>query len=489
LLGLICVPFIIRFLGVEAYGLVGFFATLQATVGFLDFGLSATMNREMARYSVYPEKSREARDLARTLEIAYWIIGLVIGVGIFWVAPWISTNWVNAEALPISLVQQAVVMMGITIALQWPIGLYSGGLMGLERQVSLNTLFALLGTIRNVGALLALWLISPTLIVYFTWQIFVSIIQVATVTFLFWRNLPGKGHSARFNLRLLRGVWRFTAGMSATAFMTFLISQLDKIILSNVLTLEMFGYYALANQLNTAIRMSSAPIFTALLPRFSALVAKGDKQSLRTLYHQSCQFVSVVVLPASAVVAFFSLELINIWTGSETTAHMAAQIASLLVVGSALNSLMGIPYDLTVAHGWTSLGFYQNLISAIVLVPALIILAVYFGGVGAAVVWVILNAGYLLISAPVIHHHILKGELRRWYWVDIGRPMLISFIMAGFAWLIAPINLTFWPQAFTLAVILLLTLTACAVSLPFVRQKIWHFINFGKAPAYGFGKR
>jgi O-antigen/teichoic acid export membrane protein len=489
LLMLICVPFTIRFVGVEAYGLVGFFATLQATVGLLDFGLSATMNREMARSSVYPEKSDEARNLARTLEIVYWLVGLIIGIGAYWAAPWLAINWVKAELLPISIVQQALVMMGIIIALQWPIGLYSGGLMGLEKQVWLNTLLATFGTVRNVGALLVLWLIAPTILVYFLWQIAVSVIQVVVITLSFWRNLPGGAHLAQFDLQSLRRVWRFTAGMSATAFMTFLISQLDKIVLSNVLTLEMFGYYALANQLSTAIRMSSAPIFTAMLPHFSALVAKGDTQTLRRLYHQSCQIVSVVVLPASAVVAFFSFELISLWTGNEATAQRAAQITSLLVIGSALNSLMGIPYDLTVAYGWTSLGFYQNMISAIFLVPAMIVLATYVGGVGAAIVWVILNTGYILISAPLIHHRILKGELRQWYGVDIGWPLVVSFTVAGLGWLMTPKELTVWPQILVLAAISSVTLAAGAISLPFVRQKIWHFINLRKTPAYVTGKR
>lgn len=61
LMGLVFVPFYIRFLGVEAYGIIGFFSTLLVAVSLLEFGLSATMNREMARYSVQPERSDEGR--------------------------------------------------------------------------------------------------------------------------------------------------------------------------------------------------------------------------------------------------------------------------------------------------------------------------------------------------------------------------------------------------------------------------------------------
>ena len=43
------VPLYLKFLGIEAYGLIGFYAMLQAAFQILDLGLSQTINREMAR--------------------------------------------------------------------------------------------------------------------------------------------------------------------------------------------------------------------------------------------------------------------------------------------------------------------------------------------------------------------------------------------------------------------------------------------------------
>lgn len=167
LMGLVFIPLYIQFLGIEAYGLVGFFVALQATVYLFEFGLSATMNREMARCSVWPDRMDEARDLARTLEIIYWAVGIIIALVVYWSAPWLAMNWVKTETLPFNTVRQAVAMMGINIAFQWPVSLYSGGMMGLERQVLLNGLVATLGTLRGVGAVLAIWLIAPTITIFF----------------------------------------------------------------------------------------------------------------------------------------------------------------------------------------------------------------------------------------------------------------------------------------------------------------------------------
>ena len=47
-IGIVMVPLYLKHMGAEAYGLVGFFAMLQAWFNLLDMGLSPTMARETA---------------------------------------------------------------------------------------------------------------------------------------------------------------------------------------------------------------------------------------------------------------------------------------------------------------------------------------------------------------------------------------------------------------------------------------------------------
>ncbi|HZI25460.1 MAG TPA: polysaccharide biosynthesis protein, partial [Chryseolinea sp.] len=42
LMGIAFIPFYIKFMGIESYGLVGFFTTLQGVFALLDFGLTTT---------------------------------------------------------------------------------------------------------------------------------------------------------------------------------------------------------------------------------------------------------------------------------------------------------------------------------------------------------------------------------------------------------------------------------------------------------------
>src|SRR5882724_234451 len=121
---LACIPLYIKLMGIEAYGLIGFYLVLQTVLQVLDLGLSPTMNREMARYSVLPEKAAEARDLVRTVETGYWLIGLLIGGSILSASPWLAAHWIKASAIPVRNVMQAVMLMGGLAVFQWPVSFY-----------------------------------------------------------------------------------------------------------------------------------------------------------------------------------------------------------------------------------------------------------------------------------------------------------------------------------------------------------------------------
>ena len=50
LIGITMVPMYVSYMGIEAYGLVGFFAMLQTWFLLLDVGLTPAMARETARF-------------------------------------------------------------------------------------------------------------------------------------------------------------------------------------------------------------------------------------------------------------------------------------------------------------------------------------------------------------------------------------------------------------------------------------------------------
>jgi O-antigen/teichoic acid export membrane protein len=426
LMAVVLVPLYIKFLGLEAWGLIGIFASLQAICALLDLGLSATLTREMARLSVREEKGQEMRDLTRTLELIYWGIAAVIGISVFALAPLIAHHWVQANQLPRTTIQHAIRVIGLAICLQWPFGLYSGGLLGLQRQVLLSCINVGIATLRGVGAILILWTVSSTLQAFFLWQVAVNLLQTCLAGLFLWRSLPKTETDAHFQSKLLRDTWRFAAGISGITVMSVILTQMDKVILSRLLSLEMFGYYILAGAVATSIYLLVLPVFSALYPRFTQLVSLGDEEGLRELYHHSCQLMSVLILPVSIVMAFFSKEILFLWTGDLKIVEHTHLILSILAAGTALNSLMHLPYALQLAHGWTKLSLYTTIVAVLLLTPLIIQMTSLYGAVGAASVWVIFNGALVVIVIQLMHRRLQKGEQWRWYFEDVGLPLAVS---------------------------------------------------------------
>jgi O-antigen/teichoic acid export membrane protein len=422
LLGFLSVPWYIHLMGIEAYGVIGLSAMLQALFSVLDLGLSPALNRALASRDQSESAGAEIRDLVRSFELGYWVIGLLIGAAVLIGAPAIS-RWVHPEHLSATDLLSAVRLMGVLLFLQWPLTLYQGGLLGLERHVTLNLVNGSLNLVRTAGAVLLLTFYSATVITFLTWQVLVSAVHIGILVRALWKHLPASRVDPLFRRPLLAQNARFAAGIGLTSILALFFRQADKLVLSRVLPLTTFGYYMLAVTVANMLGVVMTPILNVMFPRFSALVGAGKIDQLRLVYHQACQLICVAVVPVGLLGAIYGSELLRIWTRDPAAASFAGPVLSVLLVGTILNALLGLPYDLQVAFGWTSLGLIHNLIAVVVLVPAMVVLAIRQGMLGAASIWVVYNALGLLVLVPVMHMRILRGELRRWAWSDVAKPI------------------------------------------------------------------
>jgi O-antigen/teichoic acid export membrane protein len=429
LVQIVCIPLYLKFLGIESYGLIGFYLMLQTILQVLDFGLSPTMNREMARYSVQAGKAAEGRDLVRTLEAGYWLIGIAIGAVILAVAPVIATHWIKAGAISVRTVTRAVMIMAVLSVFQWPLSFYQGALMGLGRQVQFNCLKVAMVTLSQGGSVLVLWLVSPTITAFLAWQAAAAFVHALLIAVLVWSSLPAADRSARFDLTNVRKIWRFAAGMSGIALIGLTLTQVDKVIISKLLSLRIFGYYTLAWAAANGLLVIAVAVFNVIFPRMSAQVAVGDESGISESYHRGSQLMAVLVLPLAAVLSLFSFDILLLWTRSSETATMAAPILRVLAIGSALNALLYLPYALQLAFGWTKLNLLAGLLSIAIVVPVMFPVTKHFGPVGAATVWAVLNILNMLVVVPITHRRLLPGEV--WgYFRDVGLPLASAIGMA-----------------------------------------------------------
>jgi O-antigen/teichoic acid export membrane protein len=207
--------------------------------------------------------------------------------------------------------------------------------------------------------------------------------------------------------------------------------QTDKILLSKILSLTDFAYYAFATTVAAIIGRLTSPIFSAYFPKITALVASQNEEDLIINYHSGCQLAAIIIFPISLSVIFYSQDLLLLWTHNPRLVSQTWKLVVLLVIGSTLNALMTLPYLLQLAHGWTKLTFYTNLVLIAFAFPSIIYATKIWGGIGAAWVWIGINAFYIVVSLHFIHRRLLRKEKWNWYFNDIGKIFLSSFIVLG----------------------------------------------------------
>lgn len=431
LMGLAFIPLYIKFLGIEAYGLIGLFALLQAWLSLLDMGMTPTLGREMARFSGGLHSAQSIRDLLRSIEIIAIGIAFLIAGMVFFSSEWIATSWLQAEELPTDVVAEAFAVMGLVTAIRFVEGVYRSSIIGLQHQVLFNAVNSTMATLRGLGAVGVLAWVAPTIQAFFIWQCLVSIATLAILAGTTYTTLPRASRNGRFSLTALLRVWRFAGGMVGITFLALLLTQVDKILLSKLLNLSDYGYYTLAAAVAGALYILISPITQAFYPRLCELHAGDNPSALADTYHHGAQLVTVIAGSAAVVLIMYSEAFLRLWTQDPELAQRVAPLLSLLVLGNLLNGLMWIPYQTQLAHGWTSLTVRINLAAVAMIVPAILWVTPRYGAEGAAWVWVALNTGYLLIGIHFMYHRILSAEKWRWYWQDVLTPLGAAILGAG----------------------------------------------------------
>ena len=138
LIGIVMVPIYLRYMGAEAYGLVGFFAVLQSWFQLLDIGLTPTMARETARFNGGATDALSLRRLLRAMEGVFVGVAVLGALGMMVGSGAIARDWLKVGQLPLSEVQNAIMLMAMIVAMRWVCGLYRSAITGFERLVWLS---------------------------------------------------------------------------------------------------------------------------------------------------------------------------------------------------------------------------------------------------------------------------------------------------------------------------------------------------------------
>ena len=423
-MGVAFLPAYVRALGAESYGLVGVYTVMQAWLPMLDLGLTPTLNREMARLRAGLHTPTSIRNLLRSIELVFLCLSTLMAVLIWFGAAPIVDHWLQAQNLPRGTMIEALQIIGLVLATRWLADIYRACLIGMQDQVAMNVILSAGATLRWGGAFVVVNYVAPSILGFFLWQGFSALVTVLLLMIRTYRMLPRAERRARPNLESLNEIRTFASGMFLTSILVFLMTQTDKIVISKLLPMDQLGYYMLAASASGALLLVTTPINNAIYPRLTELLSVGDVDHLERTYRFSCELMSAILIPAGLMLAIFARPVLIVWTGDTHMTALVAPMLSMLSLGTMFNGLMNIPYMLQLSYGWTSLSVILNTLAVVVLLPAMYFSVTYFGTIGAAWAWMILNVASLVVTAHLMYARILPAAKGYWYRYAVVLPLM-----------------------------------------------------------------
>jgi O-antigen/teichoic acid export membrane protein len=419
-------PLYIQYLGAEAFGLVGFFTTLQTWMQLFDMGMSPILSRQAAQVRGQNINFLTLKKLLRSLELIFLPMALIVGLGICAGSSWIANHWLNIKSLALPEVTVCIYLMGAMIGLRFFTTLYRSGILGTEKQIELNIANTILVTMKFIGALLLLRFVTQNLLYFFVYQLFIGIIELIILATLCYRFIPSSEKAEiRIFWDILKPLLPFAGGIAYSAIIWLLLTQLDKMILSNLLPLSQYGYFTLVVVIATGINQVSSPISQAILPRMTYLLSQGKEPEMLVLYKKSTQFMAVIMLPLTGMIALFSTELLFAWTENIKAAEWGGPILFWFSLGNGILAISAFQYYLQYAHGQLKMHVIYSSISVLIQTPIIVYVAFEHGALGVAIAWFVLRVIAFLIWTPIVHNKFAPSIHWSWLSRDIA-PILIS---------------------------------------------------------------
>ncbi|MEX2156183.1 MAG: flippase [Gemmatimonadales bacterium] len=397
-LGLVTIPYLIRQIGVEAFGILTLIWSLIGYFSVFDFGIGRALTQQVSMH----RSERMATEIPALVKIGLQLMlvtGALGGIVLVGAAHQLGYHWLNVSAPLRDITARCLIIAAVGIPLTTVTSGLKGVLEGYE-DFRVSSILRLLLGLLNFGLPATTVLVLGPSLPYMVSSLVVArlLILVAHVVAIHGRvSVVVIARVAPLTFERTKALLRFGAWMTASNMISPLMVTADRFVISFVLGASVVAYYTVPFDFILRLLIFPAALTTALFPRF-AFLFRRDKADVRALYRRSHRLVIVGMSTICLVIAVGSDWGLSLWVG-EAFAERSWMIASVLAVGVLFNSLAQIPHAAIQATGDVKTTSLIHLGEFVVYLPALFLAVHFVGLLGAAIVWVLRCTGdYALLS-------------------------------------------------------------------------------------------
>lgn len=399
-LGLFLMPFTVSHLGQSEYGLWMLVASMTYYFQLMDLGYGSGIVRHLAEADARHDIDR-VNQIASTFFFVYAGIGVAALAGIGLLILFVVPHFPNLPHDSIRQAQQLLAIMGIRIAVGFPMTVF-GAVTTARQRFALNNTVAIGVALANAATTYFVLKAGHGLV-----PLVASTTAIALVSYVFYawtarRALPALRLRRRaYTGSLVREVTTFSIYFFLIDIAVQLGFNLDNIVVGAAMGTAAVAIYAVTLRLTEYQRLFCSQINGLLFPVFVRLTSGGQRDALRRTTIESTRISLMLVVGVTVCLVGFARPLMTAWMGPAFSATVLP--LWILAIAGIVLVAQGPLGSVLLGTGRHRLVAFTSLAEALINVGLSVVLVRRFGllgvAIGTALPVVVLNATVLLPAA------------------------------------------------------------------------------------------
>jgi O-antigen/teichoic acid export membrane protein len=380
LAGVFFIPYCLKELGYEAFGVLTLIWSLIGYFSLFDLGVGRALTYEIS-HLIKGEKSQEIPNALYAGLALTVVTGAIGGLLIYLLAHPLASSWLKIAPALQADTQFAFEIAGLGIIFTT----LTSGLRGAQEALgnfgfaNVNKIF--LGTCMFCLPAAAVWMHGPHL-----WVITIYLLLARVVVFLMsclqLRVYLFTKIEVQKMAHLIKPLLSFGGWVSVSGVVGPLMIYGDRFFVGTLVGSALLPIYAVPQEALQRLLMFPVAFTGALLPKIVGV----DQAELKSRYRQSIWRMTWFMLPVCLLAAGLAHPVLAWWI-SPDFANAALPIALILSIGIWLNSIATIPYTFLHGVGSTKSTALIHLFELGIYFALLYFLVQLFGLSGAALAW------------------------------------------------------------------------------------------------------
>ncbi|HDG98327.1 MAG TPA: flippase [Desulfobacterales bacterium] len=382
-IGVITIPFIVRGLGTERFGLLSLSWVILGYFSIFDLGLGRATTKFVAEALGKGESAQLPR-LVWTAVTAQTILGFLGVLILLVITPVLVERVLN---IPSNLLDEAKATFHM-LAFAIPVVLVSGSFRGVleaaQRFELVNVVKVPSSTLTFLLPLVGLFLgfRLPGIVALMVAARFGELAAFVALDLRIFTQL--RKPSTSFNL--FPRLFGYGGWIMVNNIINPVLTYLDRFLIGSFLSMAAVAHYSAPYEGVTRLRIIPASLSMTLFSAFSFLEGIEDREKLNTFFARSVKYILLSLGPIIVMLILFAKQIMQVWLGSDF-ARESAGVLQILALGVLLNSLAYIPSALLSGAGRPDIPAKIHLLELPFYVALAWVFVQRWGIEGAAGVW------------------------------------------------------------------------------------------------------